>query len=269
LPRRSRPERPTRAWRFAAPGIGISIAVNRHPAARAALVSEPLSRSLAREHNDANVIAMGARLVGITMAKACLDASSPPLSEASATSAASRNSLPQASRRNPHEHQPSQRFRPPPDGSFSNRLRSTDSAVADAIAAEIDRQQNQIELIASVILSSRQCLEAQGSVLTNKICRGLSGQSVTIRAAAPSDAVETLAIDAPAKKLFGCGFVSVQPHSGPRAERAVMLSADEAGRHDPRMSWPRDGLLTTDARPAMSGQVVQCDPIWRACARII
>jgi len=54
-------------------GIGISIAVNRHPAARAALVSEPLSARLAREHNDANVIAMGARLIGIEMAKACVE----------------------------------------------------------------------------------------------------------------------------------------------------------------------------------------------------
>jgi ribose 5-phosphate isomerase B len=54
-------------------GIGISIAVNRHPAARAALVSEPLSARLAREHNDANVIAMGARMVGIEMAKACIE----------------------------------------------------------------------------------------------------------------------------------------------------------------------------------------------------
>ncbi|MHA6719198.1 ribose 5-phosphate isomerase B [Sphingomonas sp. RS6] len=53
-------------------GIGISIAVNRNPAARCALVSEPLSASLARQHNDANVIAMGARLVGIEMAKACI-----------------------------------------------------------------------------------------------------------------------------------------------------------------------------------------------------
>jgi ribose 5-phosphate isomerase B len=55
-------------------GIGISMAVNRNPAARAALVSEPLSAQLAREHNDANVIAMGARLIGIEMAKACIDA---------------------------------------------------------------------------------------------------------------------------------------------------------------------------------------------------
>jgi ribose 5-phosphate isomerase B len=55
-------------------GIGISIAVNRHPLARCALVSEPVSAALAREHNDANVIAMGARLIGIDMAKACIAA---------------------------------------------------------------------------------------------------------------------------------------------------------------------------------------------------
>ena len=55
-------------------GIGISIAVNRNPKCRCALVSEPLSAALAREHNDANVIAMGARLVGPEMAKACLTA---------------------------------------------------------------------------------------------------------------------------------------------------------------------------------------------------
>jgi ribose 5-phosphate isomerase B len=54
-------------------GVGISISVNRHPAARCALVSEPLSARLAREHNDANVIAMGARLIGPEMAKACVD----------------------------------------------------------------------------------------------------------------------------------------------------------------------------------------------------
>ncbi len=55
-------------------GIGISISVNRHPQVRCALVSEPLSAALAREHNDANCIAMGARLTGIDMAKACVTA---------------------------------------------------------------------------------------------------------------------------------------------------------------------------------------------------
>lgn len=55
-------------------GIGISIAANRNPACRCALVSEPLSAALARQHNDANAIAMGARVIGEEMAKACLKA---------------------------------------------------------------------------------------------------------------------------------------------------------------------------------------------------
>lgn len=64
----------TRGIALCGSGIGISIAVNRHPALRCALVNEPLSATLAREHNDANAIAMGARLIGIEMAKACLTA---------------------------------------------------------------------------------------------------------------------------------------------------------------------------------------------------
>ena len=55
-------------------GIGIAIAVNRNPAVRCAQVSEPLSAQFARSHNDANAIAMGARLIGPEMAKACLAA---------------------------------------------------------------------------------------------------------------------------------------------------------------------------------------------------
>ncbi|GAB5350857.1 Putative sugar phosphate isomerase YwlF [Qipengyuania sp. 483] len=55
-------------------GIGISMSINRNPAVRCALVSEPLSAALAREHNDANCIALGARLTGVDMAKACVSA---------------------------------------------------------------------------------------------------------------------------------------------------------------------------------------------------
>jgi ribose 5-phosphate isomerase B len=65
--------RATKGIAICGSGIGISIAVNRHPSARAALVSEPLSARLAREHNDANVIALGARLIGIAMAKECVE----------------------------------------------------------------------------------------------------------------------------------------------------------------------------------------------------
>lgn len=64
----------TRGIALCGSGIGISISVNRNPAVRCALVSEPLSASLAREHNDANVIALGARLTGSDMAKACVKA---------------------------------------------------------------------------------------------------------------------------------------------------------------------------------------------------
>ena len=55
-------------------GIGISIAVNRNPKCRCARVDDPLSAQLAREHNDANVLALGARLIGTDMAKACVEA---------------------------------------------------------------------------------------------------------------------------------------------------------------------------------------------------
>jgi len=55
-------------------GIGISMSVNRNPKCRCALVSEPLSATLAREHNDANCLALGARLTGLDMAKACVTA---------------------------------------------------------------------------------------------------------------------------------------------------------------------------------------------------
>lgn len=55
-------------------GLGISIAANRNPAVRCAMVSEPLSASFARSHNDANMIAMGARIIGPEMAKACIEA---------------------------------------------------------------------------------------------------------------------------------------------------------------------------------------------------
>jgi ribose 5-phosphate isomerase B len=55
-------------------GIGVAIAANRNPACRCAQVAEPLSASLARQHNNANAIALGARLIGIEMAKACVSA---------------------------------------------------------------------------------------------------------------------------------------------------------------------------------------------------
>jgi glycine hydroxymethyltransferase len=140
----------------------------------------------------------------------------------------------------------------PPAGFFTDALGTTDSAVADAVAAELDRQQNQIELIASENIVSSAVLEAQGSVLTNKYAEGYPGRRY-YQGCAPSDAVETLAIER-AKQLFGCGFANVQPHSGAQANGAVMLALTKPGDTILGMSLDAGGHLTHGAKPAMSGK---------------
>jgi glycine hydroxymethyltransferase len=137
-------------------------------------------------------------------------------------------------------------------GFFTERLKGADGAVAEAIAAELDRQQNQIELIASENIVSRAVLEAQGSVLTNKYAEGYPGRRY-YQGCAPSDAVETLAIER-AKQLFGCGFVNVQPHSGAQANGAVMLALTRPGDTILGMSLDAGGHLTHGAKPALSGK---------------
>ena len=138
------------------------------------------------------------------------------------------------------------------EGFFSQALAQADSAVADALAAELDRQQNQIELIASENIVSQAVLEAQGSVLTNKYAEGYPGRRY-YQGCAPSDSVETLAIER-AKQLFGCGFVNVQPHSGAQANGAVMLALTKPGDTILGMSLDAGGHLTHGAKPAMSGK---------------
>ncbi|MBV8686099.1 MAG: serine hydroxymethyltransferase [Alphaproteobacteria bacterium] len=139
-----------------------------------------------------------------------------------------------------------------PRGFFIGRLAEADDKVAAAIAAEIDRQQNQIELIASENIVSRAVLEAQGSVLTNKYAEGYPGRRY-YQGCAPSDAVETLAIER-ARQLFGCGFANVQPHSGAQANGAVMLALARPGDTILGMSLDAGGHLTHGARPALSGK---------------
>jgi glycine hydroxymethyltransferase len=138
------------------------------------------------------------------------------------------------------------------EGFFTGRLREADGAVAEAIAAELDRQQNQIELIASENIVSKAVLEAQGSVLTNKYAEGYPGRRY-YQGCAPSDAVETLAIER-AKRLFGCGFANVQPHSGAQANGAVMLALTKPGDTILGMSLDAGGHLTHGAKPALSGK---------------
>ena len=139
-----------------------------------------------------------------------------------------------------------------PDGFFTRTVRETDSAVADAIAAELEREQTQIELIASENIVSRAVLEAQGSVFTNKYAEGYPGRRY-YQGCHPSDLVEQLAIDR-AKQLFGCGFANVQPHSGAQANGAVMLALTKPGDTIMGMSLDAGGHLTHGAKPAQSGK---------------
>jgi glycine hydroxymethyltransferase len=127
-----------------------------------------------------------------------------------------------------------------------------DAAIAEAIAAELDRQQNQIELIASENIVSRDVLRAQGSVLTNKYAEGYPGKRY-YGGCEHVDVAETLAIER-AKKLFGAGFANVQPHSGAQANQAVFLALLQPGDRIMGLDLAHGGHLTHGSPVTMSGK---------------
>jgi glycine hydroxymethyltransferase len=137
-------------------------------------------------------------------------------------------------------------------GYFTDGVGTTDPAVAAAMKHELEREQYQIELIASENIVSKAVLEAQGSVFTNKYAEGYPGRRY-YQGCAPSDEVERLAIDR-AKQLFDCGYANVQPHSGAQANGAVMLALSKPGATILGMSLDAGGHLTHGAPPAMSGK---------------
>lgn len=139
-----------------------------------------------------------------------------------------------------------------PDGFFTRGLAETDAEVFAGLTHELDREQHQIELIASENIVSKAVLEAQGSVFTNKYAEGYPGKRY-YQGCAPSDEVETLAIER-AKKLFNAGFANVQPHSGAQANGAVMLALVKPGDTILGMSLDAGGHLTHGAKAAMSGK---------------
>ncbi|MET0269894.1 MAG: serine hydroxymethyltransferase [Sphingomonas sp.] len=139
-----------------------------------------------------------------------------------------------------------------PNGYFTRGLAESDPAVFGGVAAELRREQKQIELIASENIVSRAVLEAQGSVFTNKYAEGYPGKRY-YQGCAPSDTVEQLAIDR-AKALFDSGFVNVQPHSGAQANGAVMLALTKPGDTIMGMSLDAGGHLTHGAKASLSGK---------------
>jgi glycine hydroxymethyltransferase len=138
------------------------------------------------------------------------------------------------------------------EGFFSAMLGESDPEIAKAIDGELNRQRHEIELIASENIVSRAVLEAQGSVLTNKYAEGLPGKRY-YGGCQFVDIAEQIAIDR-AKKLFGCSFANVQPHSGASANAEVFMALMQPGDTFMGLNLAAGGHLTHGSPVNLSGR---------------
>ncbi|HCQ71329.1 MAG: serine hydroxymethyltransferase [Alphaproteobacteria bacterium] len=135
---------------------------------------------------------------------------------------------------------------------FTTDLKDSDPTLQAAIDNELERQQTQIELIASENITSKAVLDAQGTVLTNKYAEGYPGRRY-YGGCEYVDVVEDLARDR-AKELFGAKYANVQPNSGSQANQGVMMALVKPGDTVLGMSLASGGHLTHGAAPNQSGK---------------
>lgn len=135
---------------------------------------------------------------------------------------------------------------------FGGQLSDSDPLVHEAIAAELGRQREKLELIASENIVSTAVLQAQGSILTNKYAEGYPGKRY-YGGCEHVDVSEQIAIDR-ACQLFGAQFANVQPHSGAQANMAVAYALLQPGDTIMGMSLAHGGHLTHGAAPTFSGK---------------
>ncbi len=214
-------------------GVGICISANKFPGIRAAQVFNEQMATLARQHNDANVLCLGGKITPPETAKKIVDAF------LSAHFEGGR-----------HERRVKKMENIPSAAELN--LRAVDPEIAQAIAAERQRQQENIELIASENFTSPAVMEAQGSVLTNKYAEGYPKKR-WYGGCENVDTVETLAI-ARAKKLFGAEHANVQPHSGSGANMAVYFAFLKPGDKMLTMDLTHGGHLTHGNKANFSGK---------------
>ncbi len=138
------------------------------------------------------------------------------------------------------------------DGFWTDDLATADPEIAAAMAKELGRQRDKIELIASENIASRAVLEATGSVFTNKYAEGYPGKRY-YGGCDYADVVETLAIER-AKQLFGCNFANVQPNSGSQMNQAVFLALLNPGDTFMGLDLNSGGHLTHGSPVNMSGK---------------
>ncbi len=141
---------------------------------------------------------------------------------------------------------------PASEAFFEHSLEESDPEVFRAVDGELRREQQHIELIASENIVSRAVLEATGSVLTNKYAEGYPGRRY-YEGCEWVDVAEQIAIDR-AKKLFGCAFANVQPHSGSQANQAVFMGLLKPGDAFMGMDLAAGGHLTHGSPVNQSGR---------------
>ena len=141
---------------------------------------------------------------------------------------------------------------------FGGQLADSDPQVDAAIEAELGRQRDKLELIASENIVSTAVLQAQGSVLTNKYAEGYPGRRY-YGGCEHVDVTEQLAIDR-ARELFGAKFANVQPHSGAQANMAVQFALLKPGDTLMGLSLAHGGHLTHGAAPTFSGKWLNAIP---------
>ena len=245
-------------------GIGMAMAANKIAGVRAAPVVDVATARLSREHNDANVLALGGR---VTAARA--RARDRPRLPGHAV----RGRPPPAPRR--QDRRPRALADPPEpddepestegpmstDTARSTRVRSladTDPEIDRVVANEIHRQNSGLELIASENFVTPAVLEAMGSVLTNKYAEGYPGKRY-YGGCEFVDVAEQLAIDR-AKQLFGADHANVQPHSGAQANMAVYFALLKPGDTVLGMNLAHGGHLTHGHPLNFSGKLYTIVP---------
>ncbi len=214
-------------------GVGMCMAANKVPGIRAALVVDEQMAQLARKHNNANVLCLGGKITAPGLAKKIVDAF------LSAHFEGGRHER----RINKMENLAS---------ASELKLKAVDPEVALAIAHERQRQQQNIELIASENFTSPAVMEAQGSVLTNKYAEGYPKKR-WYGGCENVDTIEQLAINR-ARKLFGAEHANVQPHSGSGANMAVYFAFLKPGDKMLTMDLTHGGHLTHGNRANFSGK---------------
>ncbi len=214
-------------------GVGMSIAANKVPGIRAALVHDPDTARLAREHNHANIICMGAKGKDPEHLWATLQAFLTANFEGD-------------------RHQRRVRKITAMEQKQSYSISTVDPAIAQIIEKERQRQQENIELIASENFTSPAVMEVQGSVLTNKYAEGYPAKR-WYGGCEFVDEAEKLAISR-AKQLFGADHANVQPHSGSGANMAVYFSTLQPGDKILTMDLSHGGHLTHGNKANFSGK---------------